>query len=207
MTSTESAVIIQYRDNSRVGGGGVINKQSKPRSGRTTSHIGAILKEERVKAGLTQIQMGELTGVSTKALRQLEQGHEENVNFGSIKRILAYFGLTLSVIQDHSIKEYRSGIIERMDLLNRLKSIKIAIEKPFDIRRLRLFGSYARGEARDDSDVDILLTTGRNLSFSEIVRIEKIFEEVLGGKKTDIILEKEIDSDVLAAAEKDLIDV
>jgi predicted nucleotidyltransferase len=72
---------------------------------------------------------------------------------------------------------------------------------------MRLFGSYARGEARENSDVDILLTPSRPLTFKEIVRLEKIFEEVLGHKKTDVVMESEMTPEIRASAEEDFIDV
>lgn len=37
----------------------------------------------------------------------------------------------------------------------------IPIAKSYGIRRMSLFGSYARGQARDDSDVDIYIDKGR----------------------------------------------
>ena len=41
----------------------------------------------------------------------------------------------------------------------REKSIPLA--KQYGVKRLGLFGSYARGEARDDSDLDFLIHTGK----------------------------------------------
>ncbi|WP_218109770.1 nucleotidyltransferase domain-containing protein [Oligoflexus tunisiensis] len=178
-----------------------------PRLGKAKTHLGAIIKEKRKEAGLTQKAMGELAGVSLKAIRQVEQGEEDHVNVGSLKRILAYFALALSTVENTSISSYSDRIIPRDELMEKLKSIRAAISKPYGIQRMMLFGSYARGEAREDSDVDILLTPSRSLTFKEIVRIEKIFEEVLGNKKTDIVMENEIAPEIRASAEEDFIDV
>lgn len=180
---------------------------SLPRLGKARTHLGAVIKEKRQEAGLTQKAMGELAGVSLKAVRQVEQGDEDHVNVGSLKRILAYFALTLSTVENTSISVHRNGIIPRDELMEKLRSIRTAISKSYGIQRMRLFGSYARGEAREDSDVDILLTPSRSLTFKEIVRIEKIFEEVLGNKKTDIVMENEMAAEIRASAEKDFIDV
>lgn len=180
---------------------------SLPRLGKARTHLGAVIKEKRQEAGLTQKAMGELAGVSLKAVRQVEQGDEDHVNVGSLKRILAYFALTLSTVENTSISVHRNGIIPRDELMEKLRSIRTAISKSYGIQRMRLFGSYARGEAREDSDVDILLTPSRSLTFKEIVRIEKIFEEVLGNKKTDIVMENEMAPEIRASAEEDFIDV
>lgn len=37
----------------------------------------------------------------------------------------------------------------------------VPIAKDFGVEKLSLFGSYARDEARDDSDVDLLIREGR----------------------------------------------
>ncbi len=184
-----------------------LNHRILPRNSTTYSHIGAILKEKRAEAGLTQKQMGELAGVSLKAIREIEQGREENVNVGALKRILAYFALTIHVAEDTSIGSHSDAAISREDLMERLRSISVAIKQKYDIQRVRLFGSYSRGEARPDSDVDILLTPGRVLSFKEIVQLEKIFQNVVGKKEIDLVLESEMDPGIKAAAEKDMIDV
>jgi predicted nucleotidyltransferase/DNA-binding XRE family transcriptional regulator len=180
---------------------------SAPRQGRAKTHLGAIIKEKRLEAGLTQKAMGELAGVSLKTIRQVEQGEEDHVNVGSLKRILAYFALTLSTADNTSIPTYKDGIIPREELMEKLRSIRAATSRAYGIQRMRLFGSYARGEARENSDVDILLTPSRPLTFKEIVRLEKIFEEVLGHKKTDVVMESEMTPEIRASAEEDFIDV
>ncbi|HYX38453.1 MAG TPA: nucleotidyltransferase domain-containing protein [Oligoflexus sp.] len=183
------------------------SKTSHPRLGKAKTHLSVIIKEKRIESGLTQKAMGELAGVSLKAIRQVEQGEEDHVNVGSLKRILAYFALALSTVENTSISLPRNRIIPRDELFEKLRSIRTAISKPYGIQRMRLFGSYARGEAREDSDVDILLTPSHSLTFKEIVRIEKIFEEVLGNKTIDIVMENEMAPEIRTAAEEDFIDV
>ena len=45
--------------------------------------------------------------------------------------------------------------------LQEIKDRVVPIARDFGVERLSLFGSYARNEARDDSDVDILIREGR----------------------------------------------
>ena len=45
----------------------------------------------------------------------------------------------------------------RDDIVMDLRSISRELENKFGIKKIALFGSYARGEANDDSDVDILV--------------------------------------------------
>lgn len=179
----------------------------KPRMHKPPTHLSSVLKENRKKAGLTQKKMGALVGVSEKAVKEIEQGREEHVNFGTMKKIFAYFGLTLVALRDTSIIEPKAGILDGMDLINRLKSIKKAVEIPFGIESIKLFGSYSRGEAREDSDIDILISTKNSLGLKEITILEKIFELGLDAKKIDLVLDNEMKKEIRDSAEKDMIDV
>ena len=44
--------------------------------------------------------------------------------------------------------------------IEEIKSKTIPIAKSYGIRKVSLFGSYARGEANDDSDVDLYIDKG-----------------------------------------------
>lgn len=45
--------------------------------------------------------------------------------------------------------------------INDIKKKTIPIAKAYGICRMSLFGSYARGEAKDDSDVDLYIERGK----------------------------------------------
>ncbi|WP_321430621.1 nucleotidyltransferase domain-containing protein [uncultured Methanolobus sp.] len=53
-----------------------------------------------------------------------------------------------------------------------------------DIASLGLFGSYSRGEQKDDSDVGILVTFSKGKSLIDHIKIENEFEHLLGKKWT-----------------------
>ena len=57
-----------------------------------------------------------------------------------------------------------------------------------DIGRLRLFGSFARGDATDRSDVDLIADFTRRKSLLDLVRIEEEFADRLG-RKVDLLTE------------------
>ncbi|MEZ5918891.1 MAG: nucleotidyltransferase family protein [Alphaproteobacteria bacterium] len=74
------------------------------------------------------------------------------------------------------------------DVLDRLKRLKPHLLKSTKIERLRLFGSYATGQATKQSDVDILLTFKETPDLFELGGIHTVLSEGLG-KKVDIAVE------------------
>jgi predicted nucleotidyltransferase len=68
-------------------------------------------------------------------------------------------------------------------------------EKLFDIRQYILFGSKARGDASPDSDIDLLIVTGRELEHGERHMISHVL--------TDINLEYDTLFSFIAVEEKE----
>lgn len=68
----------------------------------------------------------------------------------------------------------------RMDVVERLRSAEAEIRR-VGVRRLALFGSFARDEARSDSDVDLYVefVSGRK-SFDGFVKLADDLEALLG---------------------------
>ena len=56
----------------------------------------------------------------------------------------------------------------------------------YPIKRASLFGSYARQEARADSDIDILVEFSSTISLIQFVTIQLELEDTLG-KKVDLV--------------------
>ena len=53
-------------------------------------------------------------------------------------------------------------------------------------RRLAVFGSVARGEARHDSDIDLLVEAPEGTSSFEFIRFKQLIERVLG-RRIDLV--------------------
>ena len=54
----------------------------------------------------------------------------------------------------------------REQILDFLRQHKQELHDRFGVTKIGLFGSYARGEARDDSDVDVAIELSRNTADS-----------------------------------------
>lgn len=61
----------------------------------------------------------------------------------------------------------------------------------YGVRKIGVFGSYARGEQRPDSDLDVLVDFAERKSLLTLVRIERELSENLG-IKVDLLTEQAI---------------
>ena len=71
---------------------------------------------------------------------------------------------------------------------------------------LAVFGSVARGEAREDSDVDVMLTFGRPVGLLHLVRCKLAFEEILG-RRVDVVTPRGLHGDLREDVLEDAVSV
>jgi len=69
------------------------------------------------------------------------------------------------------------GAEELADLLLKHKKI---LQEEYGVKHLKIFGSYARGEQEEDSDVDILVSLDEEVDLLEFVGLKFYLEEILG---------------------------
>ena len=60
-----------------------------------------------------------------------------------------------------------------------ITQIKMLCTK-YSVSSLSVFGSYARGEARTDSDIDLLVSFSKRVSFLRMVALERELAHLLG---------------------------
>jgi hypothetical protein len=76
---------------------------------------------------------------------------------------------------------YARRIIARVNTVAELDSPQLrALCKTHAISRLRVFGSYARGEASPSSDIDLIADFSAPASLFDLVRAERDLSELLG---------------------------
>jgi predicted nucleotidyltransferase len=92
--------------------------------------------------------------------------------------------------------------MERDQILALLKSHKRQLKK-YGIHSLSVFGSVARGQARKNSDVDILVDFEKPVGLFEYARLKMYLEGVLG-REVDLVtpeaLRKELREEILREA-------
>ncbi|MCH8329314.1 MAG: nucleotidyltransferase domain-containing protein [Nanoarchaeota archaeon] len=70
--------------------------------------------------------------------------------------------------------------------INKIKSKIIKIIKKSGVKKAGVFGSYAQGNQKVSSDIDILIEPTKEMGFFEIIRLEDELKEKLK-KKIDLI--------------------
>ena len=82
--------------------------------------------------------------------------------------------------------------------LDEIKAIATPIAKQYGVAALYLFGSYARGEATPQSDLDFRIEKGQLRSLFQLAGMQ-IASESGFQKKLDLLTSQNIDPDFLAA--------
>ena len=79
----------------------------------------------------------------------------------------------------------------------------IAICRENDVAKLEVFGSTARGEANEDSDIDLLVEFSKRKSLLTLVSVERKMSTALG-RKVDLLTEAAISPYLRDSIKRDL---
>lgn len=80
-------------------------------------------------------------------------------------------------------------VINNKNINNKKELFEIC--KNNDIVFLAIFGSFVKGDFTKKSDIDLLVRFSKPKSLLDLVKIERVFSEVLG-RKTDLLTEASI---------------
>ena len=104
------------------------------------------LKSVREQLNMTQVEAAKFLGVSRRTYQNYEtdNAYENTIKYEYMLEKLTNF------LEDES-----KGILS----LEEIKKKSEVVFSKYDISYCYLFGSYAKGKAREDSDVDLLIAT------------------------------------------------
>ncbi len=89
------------------------------------------------------------------------------------------------------------------EVLSLLSHNKLSIEKRFKVKKIGLFGSYARGEQTENSDVDILVEVDPSIGLEFVTLADSI--ELLLGTKVDLVSHRALKPRAKQHIERELI--
>ena len=139
-------------------------------------------KAARKARGMTQEQVGILAGMSKSQVSRIENG-----TLGSpetYERVLSAMGYRMVVTLEDARK---AKALSRDYILSLLKVYYSCNKEKYGIRRIGLFGSFARDEAGPESDVDILISLERPNLFTYGIITQHL--ETVFGRHVDLISE------------------
>ncbi len=96
--------------------------------------------------------------------------------------------------------------VNRQQALDLLARSKPELARRYGVARLALFGSTARGEARDNSDVDVLVAFDGPATSQRYFGVQFYLEDLLG-HPVDLVTEKALREELRPYVNKDRMDV
>lgn len=157
------------------------------------------IKSIRKARRMTQEQVGILAGMSKSQVSRMEKGELGSPE--TYDRILSALGYRV-VVRLEDVRQDKE--LDREKVLSMLKVYFQYNKERFGIEKIGLFGSFARGEARPDSDIDILIALKKPnlLTYASIShQLETVF-----GRPVDLVSAKSILKDRFReAVEKEVI--
>ena len=94
--------------------------------------------------------------------------------------------------------------MDRARLLTLLTQHKPVLAERFGVQELALFGSFARGTAREDSDVDVLVRFNGPPSSNQYFGVQFYLEDLLG-RAVDVVSETALRERLRPYVERDAI--
>jgi len=76
---------------------------------------------------------------------------------------------------------------------NRLQLLKPDLKEKFKVKTIGLFGSYAKGEQKEKSDLDILVDFYESISLFRFIELEDFLSQQLG-VKVDLVMKDALKS-------------
>jgi hypothetical protein len=134
-----------------------------------------LIKEARSAAGLTQAELAERAGTSQSTIAAYESGSKVP-NVSTLERVLAATGSALVASRSPSLSP--AGHLGQ--LLERKRDEIVAIAARHRAHHVRVFGSVARGQEAETSDVDLLVDMEPGSSLLDQVRLRRDLQAVLG---------------------------
>ena len=88
------------------------------------------------------------------------------------------------------------------EIKRKLSRHKGEIKKRYNVKELRVFGSFVRGEEKETSDIDILVEFEETPDLLKFIELERFLEELLG-IKVDLVRKKAIRPELKARILRD----
>ena len=96
--------------------------------------------------------------------------------------------------------------MNRDEVLDMLRTHKPTLAERFGVKELALFGSFARDQATDGSDVDILVRFDGPATSRSYFGVQFYIEDLLG-RRVDLVTDKALRSEIRPYVEREALNV
>ncbi|WP_395245510.1 helix-turn-helix domain-containing protein [Agromyces sp. MMS24-K17] len=150
---------------------------------------GELLRAARTRAGLTQTEFAHRAGLTQSVVSAYERGRREP-SFATLQRLVGATGHELAVelvpiTAPSMLGQVRANGPRLRAELGALGAVDV-----------RVFGSVARGDETDASDVDLLVELGPDVGAFALLRMQSTAEEILG-RPVDVVPRSGLKPDVI----------
>lgn len=94
----------------------------------------------------------------------------------------------------------------REEIRKQLQTLKSDLERDHCVSSIAIFGSVAREEQSEESDLDLLVSFDEPVSLFDVIRLEQELESQLG-VKVDVVTEGSLKPRIGKRVAEDLVDV
>jgi predicted nucleotidyltransferase/DNA-binding XRE family transcriptional regulator len=170
---------------------------------RHKARAGALLREARAAAGLSQAELAARAGVTQSVISAYEAGHRQPAipTLAALVHAAGY-ELVIRLRREPRRLGRLSGPVGRR--LHRRRHDVVAAALTHGVTNLRVFGSVARGQDRTDSDVDLLADFPTGLGLFGLGRVQAELEAILG-TRVDLVPAQDLKPLVRNRAEREMV--
>lgn len=142
------------------------------------SRVGELIIEARRSAGLTQSDLARRAGTSQAAIARYET-NVASPAVATLERVLRATGHHLEMVVT-AANPADLSTAQAVSLRRHRKEV-LATARKFGACNVRLFGSVARGDARPDSDIDLLVDLNTDeVGLMPVLRLNETLGQLLG---------------------------
>ena len=145
-----------------------------------------VLREARKRAGLSQAELARRAGVVQPVISAYENGRREP-GLAMLTKLVRATGLDLvvEVVERPQARgEVPDSAVGRRLRRQRDEIVTLAARR--GAHNVRVFGSVARGEDTEDSDVDLLVDLADDVGLVDLIGLERELSQLLD-RKVDVV--------------------
>jgi uncharacterized protein len=168
-----------------------------------TETAGALLRQARTGAGLSQTELAARAGVTQSVISAYESGHRQPA-LGTLAALIEAAGYELVIDvrrQPRRLSKLSGPVGQRV---RRRRRDLIAAAAAHGVTNLRVFGSVARGTDRPDSDLDLLADLPPDMGLLGLGRVQAELEDIVGSQ-VDLVPAGDLKPGVRDRAGRDLV--